>query len=256
MRKTFSELSKKIVVISGAASGLGKSLAQAFLREGALVWNIDLQPAEISGVQDILCDLTDSEAVEQGCARLLQQTAGQIDVYIANAGIYAYESITNTSLDRVKNLFAVNVFSHYQIIQQFLPAMLSAQMAHVVLVSSDQALIGRPNNTAYGMSKAALAQLAKSLAAELSPHQIAVNCICPGTMKQTGMTDTAALAIAEEKGSSVTDVLAEFAEEMPQQELVCPDALAQWVIRLCQQKSPLLTGQSLSFDGGFTCIRL
>ena len=115
-------------------------------------------------------------------AEIIAQT-GRVDALISNAGRHLSANIENTDEATFDALFALNVKGAYAAIQAVLPSMKSQQGGSVVLVASDQAIIGKPNSFAYNLTKHALASMAKTTALDYAAFNIRANAVCPGTIE-------------------------------------------------------------------------
>lgn len=181
---TFAD--QKVVLISGAAGGVGLSAARAFQSEGWKVWAGFHQhvPNELKKLQNVnLChlDVTDDDLVQSVIATILKED-GRIDVLINNAGyglIGAEECVT---LDESKRLFDVNFFGALRLIQAVVPRMRQQQSGHILNISSELGIRSLPGLGLYSASKFALEGLSESLAATLSHWNIKVSIIEPGPL--------------------------------------------------------------------------
>ncbi len=242
---------KKTALVTGAARGIGRAIALGLGREGydvAIHYRASEEGArslqrelEAMGRRAVLCraDLTDGAAAA-GAAERAAAALGPISLLVNNAGIAAQRLFQDTDSALWRRMFAVNVDAAYYAIQAVLPAMLHEKAGSIINISSMWGLRAASCEVAYAASKAALIGLTRSLAAELAPSGIRVNCVAPGVI-QTDMTRS----LGEE-------TLALLREETPLGRLGTPEDVARAVVFLAGEGASFITGQVLTADGGFT----
>jgi NAD(P)-dependent dehydrogenase (short-subunit alcohol dehydrogenase family) len=180
-------LTERIIVITGAASGIGKATALAFSRAGARVHVVDIDEvglaavAEESGAAGAHCvDCTDAAAVEKLAATVFERE-GRVHVLHNNAGVIHAAPIEDTSLEDWRKVIDLNLWGVIHGIHAFVPRMLEqGEPAHIVNTASGLGLIAWPGFAPYCASKFAVVGLSEALAAELAPRGIAVTAVCPG----------------------------------------------------------------------------
>ena len=228
------------VVVTGAASGIGRQSAQLFAAEGAALALFDRNAAglaEIAAATGGLardCDVTDEasvgRAVDDAAAAM-----GGIDGVVNAAGIALRGSVLEVGLDQWRRVLEVNLTGTYIVIRCCLPWLTQADGATIVNIASGQGLLpNAPDGTAYAASKGGVVNLTRALAAELAPR-IRVNSVCPG-MVDTPMTqgmqrDTSRYAL---------------------QRIAEPREIAQAILFLTSAESSFVTGAALAVDGGRT----
>ncbi|MGB0923197.1 MAG: SDR family NAD(P)-dependent oxidoreductase, partial [Pseudoalteromonas shioyasakiensis] len=149
-----------VAIVTGGSKGIGKAIVERLEREDYTVYNLDITPSEGNYRH---CDVSDVQQVKSVIAEIIAET-GRVDALISNAGRHLSASIENTDEATFDALFALNVKGAYAAIQAVLPSMKSQQGGSIVLVASDQAIIGKPNSFAYNLTKHALASMAKTTA--------------------------------------------------------------------------------------------
>ena len=243
-------LKDKVIVITGASSGIGEAMAREYAAQGARVvlgarsvQKLQLVAGGIRthGGQAAYCGVDVTKPEE--CRELIETAVrefGRIDVLVNNAGISRqclFQDMDDETWDR---FFAVNVNGAKNTIQAVLPHMLSEKAGCIVNLSSIWGLRGASCEVAYAATKAALVGLTRSLALELAPSHIRVNAVAPGCIE----TDMVRML-----GPETRDLLI---EETPLGRLGTPEDIAHAVAFLASDKASFLTGQILTADGGFT----
>ncbi|KAF7406506.1 hypothetical protein HZH68_005875 [Vespula germanica] len=197
-RKQKAILNNKVVMITGASSGLGEALAHVFYSCGCRLILIARRGAELERVKNTLLekhctvqthppiilplDLTDINSLQSKVSKVLT-IHGKIDILINNAGISYRGEIINTNVDVDIKVMLLNYFAQIALTKAVLPSMLKQQSGHIVCISSVQGKISIPHRSAYAASKHALQAWCDSSRAELAEHNINVTVISPGYIK-------------------------------------------------------------------------
>lgn len=183
----------RVIVITGASSGIGRQLAVEFAAHGAIVVGcgrsiIKLKEAlkEVRRTSPrstmIGCDVSDAEQV-RGMVKKILADYGQIDILVNNAGIGMRKAFIETSLETVEQLMRTNYLGAVYCTHEALPSMIARRIGHIVNISSAAGKIGTLNMAAYCGSKFALNGWSESLYHELKPLGIKVSVICPGPVQ-------------------------------------------------------------------------
>lgn len=219
----------KNVLITGGATGIGKATAELFCQKGynVFITRHSTLP-EIGGVTAIDCDLES----ESDILNLFGKT-GDIDILVNNAGISLIKQINDTTAQEYDRIMSVNARSYFLCSREAAKMMIKKHSGSIINISSMWGQTGASCEIAYSMSKAAVIGLTRSLAQELAPSGIAVNCVCPGII-DTRMN--AAFSPDELK------------EEVPMGRLGTPQEVASAVLALAQ--STYVTGQIIGVNGG------
>lgn len=235
-------MSNRVVVVTGAASGIGFATAERFRDLGDTVFALDIATSVPDGVTFVKCDLGDREAVEAAVATCAE--AGRIDVVANVAGIVQFgrfETVTEEVFDRV---MAVDVKGPFFLVQAALPH-LRASRGCVVNVSSVAGRIPQPYSAAYSAAKGALTQLTRALALELSTDGIRVNAVCPGTV------DTPLVAkVAETYPADLDPRVSDRLLAMLPGAASSPDEIASTIVYLASADARMMTGAIVAHDGG------
>jgi 2-keto-3-deoxy-L-fuconate dehydrogenase len=241
----------KTCIVTGGSSGIGLSIVKLFTDHGYQVFNLDLQPSNLTalGSTDILCDISNVEQVSD-IINDIAKTA-TIDVLVSNAGIHFSGNIENTSeadLDKVLN---INVKGAYAAVKAVLPNMKANKNGAIILMASDQALIAKQNSFAYNISKVALASIAKTTALDYALFNIRANAVCPGTI-ETPLYHQAIDNYCDRSGANKAEIHAEEAALQPLGRLGQPEEVAELVYFLASDKAKFITGSLQVIDGGYT----
>ena len=205
-------LEEKVVIITGASAGIGRAIAHAFAREGSHVVLVARRTQPLVQVQAELgrysrlgqttmvypADVTDDDAIQKMIASV-NDTFGQIDVLVNNAGLAVGGPFLDTEADKITQLMAVNVQGAMRTVQHVLPTMLQQGQGHIVNISSSAALIPTPGQTAYAPTRAAILAFSDALRREYAGHGLRVSTIMPGYVK-TNMTENLDWELARESG--------------------------------------------------------
>jgi NAD(P)-dependent dehydrogenase (short-subunit alcohol dehydrogenase family) len=243
-------LDQRRIVITGAASGIARSTAELFHREGASLALIDREEESLAAVAEQLgatpyvLDLTDLDRIDTAIDDL-ETALGGIDGVVNCAGLGRPLAIGDTDKDTLMQFAAVNLLAPYLICRAALPALgRASQPGTIVNVSSGMGLLPNlPNNTAYGATKGGLISFSKALAAEVGPR-IRVNAVCPGVT----LTPMTAPILAGYDDPSDAPFTAQYALKR----VADPLEIAQAILFLTSDESSFVTGTAMAVDGGRT----
>lgn len=241
-----------VCVVTGGSVGIGLAIVEKFTAEGYQVFNLDLQGFnnKVEHAHHYACDVSNVSEVQRIIEQISQNT-GRIDVLVSNAGIHFSASIENTSEADLDRVFGINVKGAYAAVKAVVPVMKAQQRGAIVLMSSDQAFVGKKNSFAYNLSKAALASMAKTTALDYAEFGIRANAVCPGTI-ETPLFHNAIDNYVSKSGADKNEVQAEEAALQPLGRLGQADEVAELTYFLASDKASFITGSLHAIDGGYT----
>jgi NAD(P)-dependent dehydrogenase (short-subunit alcohol dehydrogenase family) len=247
----------QVAIVTGGSMGMGAAMADYFAVRGATVYNLDLVNRTNSGslagkVITRIVNVSDTQALKATVATILSETNNRVDHLLAHAGIHRFTSAHSTPEDLYDLVMNVNVRGIFFAIQAVLPAMMEAKQGSIVITGSDQAFIGKAASSVYGMSKAAVAQLTKSVAVEYAAHNIRCNCVCPGTIETPLVAATVQRYVDSNPEVKFDDVMEGLKTAQPIQRMGRPEEIAFVVGSVA--RSTFMTGALVPVDGGFTAM--
>lgn len=238
-------MTQKVVLITGAARGIGLATTRLFLKSGWRVAMVDWDGAELTSasadLDDVLpieCDVSKPDDVEDILSRTLN-AFGQVGALINNAGVADFGPIEETDFERWRRVMATNLDGVFLMSQAATPA-LKETKGSIVNIASISGLRASTLRVAYGTSKAAVIQLTKQQAAELGEYGIRANCVCPGPVRTK-----LAMAVHSQ------DIIDAYHDAIPLNRYGNEEEIAEAICFLASDKASYVTGQILAADGGF-----
>lgn len=244
-------LQGKKVLVTAAAQGIGRAIAERFAAEGASVIASDVNMEKLGtlqapGVVTRKLDVLDAAAIVAA-----EQEIGAIDVLMNCAGFVHHGSILDCEEKDFDFSTNLNVRAAYRLIRAFLPGMLARKAGNIVNVSSiASSIIGVPNRFIYGVTKAALLGLTRSVAVEYVTKGIRCNAICPGTVETPSLGERIK-ALGNEVGNE-EEARKAFIARQPMGRLGTAEEIAALALYLASDESAFVTGQEFIIDGGWT----
>lgn len=232
-------------LVTGATAGIGAAIATTLGRDGAEVLVLGRDGERGAGIvtsirdaggqaEFVQADLGDAERLAE-----LADEVGDIDVLVNNAGFSVWGPTPEVAIDHFDAMFAANVRAPYYLVAAFAPGMASRGRGSIINIGSMAGTVGLPGGAAYGATKAAVAALARSWAAEYSASGVRVNTVAPGPV----YTRTDARDLFDTLGATTA---AKRAAE--------PAEIAEFVAFLASDRASYVTGATLAVDGGRTAI--
>ncbi len=229
----------KVVLITGASSGFGKSCAEYLGNRGYKVYGTSRRPGNgMVSCEMIIMDVDDNLSVKQGI-RTVMDKEGRIDVVINNAGFGLAGSVEDTSVEEMKAQFETNYFGVFRVCREVLPIMRKQKSGYIINIGSIAGSVGVPFQGAYGASKSAVQNLTEVMRMEVKPYGIRVALVDPGDFK-TGFTGN---RIKTKESRSNPDYADRYHKALTtmekEEENGCdPAKLAQLVGKILRKSSP------------------
>lgn len=252
----------QVVLLTGAARGIGFELAKAFAKERAQVVLTDVNEDQVRSsakqLQDegldvvgLTCDVTNEqniiEVVKEAEARY-----GRIDTLINNAGLQYVAHIEDFPTEKYEQLVKVMLVAPFVSTKHVFPIMKKQQFGRILNIASINGLIGFAGKAAYNSAKHGVIGLTKVAALEGASHGITVNALCPGYV-DTPLVRNQLQDLANTRNVPLEDVLEEVLYPLiPQRRLLSPKEVADYAIFLASEKAKGVTGQAVVLDGGYT----
>lgn len=250
-------LQNKAAIVTGAGAGIGEAIARRFAAEGGQVLVADIDGERATAVADAICagggaavalagDVSREDAARAIADKALEHFS-RIDILVNNAANFVHKRVEDATAEDWHAVLGVNVLGTSFCSKHAVAAMKQTGGGNIVNIASINGLVAMPEWMTYNASKAAIIEMSKSMAMDLAPFNIRVNCVCPG------MTMTPALrrAIAE-VGAPEEEVLrVHLAPHALIKRWGRPEEIAAGVLFLASDEASYVTGATLVIDGGF-----
>ncbi|QKC98870.1 SDR family NAD(P)-dependent oxidoreductase [Mesorhizobium sp. NZP2298] len=248
--------SKKVVIVTGATSGIGEAVVQAFAATEASIVLVgrDRERGQraLESVQKLNCpaelmlgDVTDSTFADQAINSAVERF-GKVSVLVNSAGIIRRGSALETTDDDWRQTFDANVNGVFYFSRAAVKAMRRTGGGSIVNIASNVGLVGSSGLVAYCASKGAVVLLTRAMALDHAKEQISINAVCPGAV------DTPMLVSAHSKLVSADEVLQRNVDSIPQGRVASPEEIASLTLFLASEEARHITGVAIPIDGGFT----
>ena len=243
-------MENKVCLITGCAKGIGKTIAERFAADGAIIyandielgkmdeWSIELAKKENTVITPLCFDICDPEAVKDAILRIKKEQ-GRIDVLCNNAGIVTYEPLLLIDFEKMRKMFEVNVIALVRLMQMVSKLMMRQKSGSIINMSSIVGVKGAGGQLAYSATKGAVASVTKSASKELAEYNIRVNAVAPGM-------------VATER--FLNEIQGRFEERLQAVRMgryAKPEDIADAFSFFASDRSQYVTGQVLEVEGSF-----
>jgi len=248
-------IENKKVLITAGATGIGKATAIAMMKAGAQVHVCDINAQALAELKQLypllLTSVTNvAEPIEVAAmfAQLQQEFSGKLDFLVNNAGVSGPAGpIETLDIEAWKATFDVNLHATFYVSKHAIP-LLKQQGGAIMNLSSTAGLFGYPMRSPYASAKWAIVGLSKTMAVELGPFNILVNCICPGAVNGDRM-DRVISSIAQASGETLAKVRQDNVKSTSMKTFVDAEDIANMIIFSFSDLGAKISGQSLTVDG-------
>lgn len=243
---------KKVILVTGGASGIGLAACKAFAELGGHVIMTDINAEggakaatglenAAGKVQFMALDVTSRTAVT-AIAEKVKAEVGRLDILVNGAGWDTIEPFMSNTPEYWDKIVAINFMGPVQLTRALLPLLIDSGNGRIVNVASDAGRVGSSGETVYAGAKGGIIAFTKSLAREVVRYQVRVNCVCPGP------TDTPLFAAQPEKMRTA------LTNAIPMRRLAQPSEIADAIAFFASDRTAYVTGQVLSVSGGLTMV--
>ncbi|MGC9347623.1 MAG: SDR family NAD(P)-dependent oxidoreductase [Anaerolineae bacterium] len=249
------EFADKVVIVTGAARGIGKAIAEAFATKGGTVLILDIledegettaRAIEAAGGQAtaITVDATDRHQVKNVVAEIALDY-GRIDVLVNNIGWNNPTPFLTSDEALWQRLLDVNLMTALRFCREVLPHMVEQQSGSIVNIASIAGIHPWPGSVLYGVAKAGIVSITRSLGAAMAAHNIRVNCVCPGPTETN---------LSKELRKTNPDYVRSIHGKLQIGRLADPEEIAAAVIFLASDAASFVLGECLVVDGGYNMV--
>lgn len=242
-------LDEKVAIVTGAARGIGLAIAQAMAAEGARVTLADIDgpgaeaaAAEIGGARAVTCDVTDEAQVASLVAGTVEAHGG-LDIMVGNAGIARVSPIVATTFEDWRAVLSVDLDGVFLCTKHAAAAMAASGGGSIVNIASIKAFGGAPATGSYGVAKAGVVSLTKTVAMEMRDHGVRANAICPGWV-ETSMVNDRKAELEAVLGLSFDDYIG----HVQGGRLGTPAEIATLAVFLASDRSRFSSGSTYNVD--------
>jgi len=241
----------KVAIITGAGSGIGRAISQAFAKEGAISIIAELRANEGERVAEEIKDsggkavaIQTDVSKRDDVLNMVKKTMDEfskVDILINNAALttMSFNYFHEMNPEEIEKEIAVDWLGVLNCCHAVIPHMINEGIGKIVSITSDASKISTPRQSVYSGNKAAIAGFSRTIAGELARSGINVNCVAPGTV------DTPAT-------QGLGKIIEKMIKGVPKKRLAKPEEIANMVLYLCSEEADYITGQHISVSGGMT----
>ena len=249
-------LTGKVAVVTGGASGIGRAITLVFAQQGARVIVMDLDEAGARDTASMAmsaggaaeargCDVSDAARVA-AVFHEITSVYQHLDILVNNAGVAHVGNIEQTAEEDFDRLYRVNVKGVYLCSREAVPVMVGQGGGVILNMASIASLVGVAERFAYSMSKGAVLTMTRSVAVDYVKDKVRCNCICPARIR-TPFVDG---FVARNYPGREQEMLRELSEYQPMGRMGTPDEVACLALYLCSDEASFVTGHAYPLDGG------
>ncbi len=253
-------LQNRPAIVTGAAQGLGRAIAERLLHEGASVVIADIQgpplekaAAELEAIGDVrwlTCDVSDESQVRELCV-FSEKAFGPCKVFVANAAILIAESIVDFDVARWRKVIDINLTGQMICMKHALPSMQRAGGGSFIQINSKSGKKGSYKNSAYASSKFGGIGLVQSAALEMAEQGVRINAVCPGNLLDSPLWKNDLFKqYARNQGVSEDEIRRKYIEQVPMRRPCTYEDVCNVVVFLASDQSSYMTGQAINVTGG------
>lgn len=247
------ELNDRIGIVTGSGRGIGRSTALAFAREGADVTVVDIDgetaeqvAAEVKGLGRRAIALQANLINREAAERMVKQTLeafGRVDILVNNVGWDTLRPFSKKPPELWQKIIDLNLMTTLNCTRAAMDPMMAQKYGKIVSIASDAGRFGSKHEAVYSATKGGVIAFTKSMARELAPYHINVNCVAPG-ITQTPLLQEIL------QDPEVAQLLGDLEKNVPLGRKGRPEDIAEAVSFLCSSRADYITGQTLSVNGG------
>ena len=246
---TMTLLEGRTALVTGAANGIGRAIAERLAAEGALVVAVDVEAVPDLGasVRGLRWDLSETESLD-GLLIEAEAAIGPLDVLVNNAGVFEAALAIDLTLDSYNRVLAVNLHAPVFLASRVARGMIERGYGRIVNITSVHGRFGEELALSYDVAKGGLEQATRTLAVELSRHGVLVNAIAPGFVSTR-------MSVVDGKDELESDWFKDVYVKhgkIPIRRFAVPKEIAEHVAWLASERNTYMTGQVLTVDGGLT----
>ena len=247
----------KVVVITGGASGIGKSISDNFHQRGGTVLILDYDENKVNTINNYddenfkayLVDITDTQQVNIVINRIHNEY-NKIDILVNNAGLNLINKFEDVDENDFNKVLDTNLKGTYFCTQEVVKYMILKKSGKIINISSQAGITGQPYMSTYCSAKFAIIGLTQALALELGQYNITVNAICPGDVKGTDMHEITSKKLTDILKISKKQLVNNSINKCPLNRMQNPQDVSNSVLYIASEYANFITGESLNVSGG------